>query len=925
MIQRLRLFHFLLTCVVLASSGHAQQYPFTRYRTSDGLVQNYITGIVQDYRGFLWTGTGDAGLSRFDGRDFVTFDAFNADVPGVVTTLATDGSSLLFIGSLNGVRCIRLRSDMTDRADSVLNHALERVRGPVREMYMRSARELYIGGPEHAWMFSLNDSTLRLTPVLPLRHAYLRALYPGTDIRGMARGCDKRIWLATDKGLILHDDAGSIRFDRGNGLANDDVLSVYCDNEGNVWAGTVDGLFMHTPDRVINFLPGRELDSDARGVWSILSTREHVLWVGTLGGGLSRLFGGERRTFRTKDGLPSDDVSALLELPNGDILIGTKQGLAVSSGGRITSMSNIIPLPDRRVEALFRSSDGRYWIATHRGLAVWNGAQTRVYTEKDGLPHDRISCIAEDSFGFVWIGTHAGVARINLRSGNVLPVESIGYVHVVCMHIDVRDRVWLGTVGGGVICRNNAGGSVSYFNRDDGLAGNTVYFIAADAHGSLYFGTNNGISVLPAGYIDHLVDDGAMYYGGGIDPVIVKSILRSQSLHTLSTRSGLAGDEMNSGAVYRDSKDRLWFGAIGGLSCFQPQKPPSLTSWSYPDCRGRSEATSRRRIWIDDFHINDTLSSRRGTVELGPNDRVLRLRVLAPAFRNPGSVRFMYKLEGLDYTWHTSTDGRILYTAIPAGTYKLLLRATLGEGHWTPEHVMLSFVVSPPFTDTLWFWLLLLLLTGCLGAAVMYWRSRKQVEMERMRIRIASDLHDDIGASLGTISLLSDLEKRRGASSTSGNLTTIGTLARRCVQDMSDIVWSVNPAHDSVLGLTERLRESADELSMASGISVLVDAAGIRPELRIEAVVRRALMLIAKEALYNAVRHSGAAHIRLSIKKHRQQWTLLVEDDGHGFDTTKAYTGNGVRNMKRRAQSLGWEVDIFSSPGGSTITLHFSL
>jgi ligand-binding sensor domain-containing protein len=911
--------------MVLASSSHAQQYPFTRYGTSDGLVQNYITGIVQDYRGFLWIGTGDAGLSRFDGREFVTYDAFNAAVPGVVTALATDGSDLLFVGSPGAVHCVRLHSDLKDRADTVLNQILDRIEGSVREMYMRAPQELYIGGSEHAWIFSLRDSTLRLTPVLPSRHAYLQSNYPDVLIRGMARDCDRRIWLATDKGLIMHDDAEGMILGTHNGLANDDVLSVYCDNEGNVWAGTVDGLYMLTPERIVNYLPGNELDTDARGVWSVLSTRDDVIWIGTLGGGLTRLFGGERRTFRTRDGLPSDVVSSLLELPNGDILIGTNNGLAIATSGRITSMAKVIPLPDPRVEALFRSGDGRYWIATHRGLAVWNGVQTRLYTVKDGLPSDRISCIAEDAFGFVWIGTHSGIARVNLRSGNVLQVQRVGSVHVVCMYIDERDRVWLGTVGGGVICRDNAYGSIRSITRDDGLPGNTVYFIASDVHGSMYFGSNNGISVLPAGYIDQLVNDGTMYYGGGIDPIIVKSTLRSQALHTLSTRSGLAGDEMNSGAVYRDSKDRLWFGAIGGVSCFQPQKPPTLVGWSYPDCRNQSEASARRRIWIDELRINDSVSARRGTVELGPNDRVLHLRVLAPAFRNPGSVRFMYKLEGLDYSWHTSTDGRILYTAIPPGNYKLLLRATLGEGHWTPEHVMLSLVVSPPFTGTIWFWLLLLLVAGCLGAAVMYWRSRKQVEMERMRIRIASDLHDDIGASLGTISLLSDLEKRRGASSSSDNLNTIGTLARRCVQDMSDIVWSVNPAHDSVLGLTDRLRVSAEELSMASGISVLVEAGGIRPELRIDAGVRRALMLIAKEALYNAIRHSGAKQIRLSLTKHRQQWTFIVADDGHGFDSSKAYPGNGVRNMKRRAQSLGWEVDIFSSPDGTTITLHFSL
>ncbi len=913
---------FALWGILLCTSA-AQQYPFARYGTTDGLAQNYITSIVQDHRGFLWVGTGDAGVSKFDGREFITFDRHDTQIPGAVSALATDGARFLFVGGSEGVSCIRLSSNTKDGADTVLNRMLGRVEAPVRELYMRSPRELYIGGSEHAWMFNLTDSTLRLTPVLPLRHGYLSASFPDVEIRGMARDCDRRIWLATDKGLVLHDDAGSTTFDRSNGLAVDDVLSVFCDDEGSVWAGTVDGLFRYTVSRLVNYLPGRELSADARGVWSVLSTRDDVVWIGTIGGGVTRLFGGERRTFRVKDGMPSDNVSSLLELPNGDILAGTDNGLVVITGSGIMPMADRIALPDLRVEAMHQSSDIRYWIATRGGLAVWNGNETRVYTTALGLPSNRITSMAEDGMGFLWVGTHAGAARINLRSGNVFPVPELADVRIVCIHIDKQERRWFGTVGGGALCISSE--HTARITRDDGLAGNTVYFIAEDEHNTLYFGTNTGISVLPAGNIDLMLGKGPTLVHGGIDRDVVLPVLRFQSLHTLSTRSGLAGDEMNSGASYRDAKGRLWFGAIGGVSCFQPQKPPSLSRWSFPECGTSADSSGMQRIWLAEIYINDTLTVRRGTLELGPSDRVLRIRLLAPSFRNPGSVRFLYKLDGLEYTWHSSDDGRILYTAIPAGQYKLLVRATLGEGHWTTEHVMLTLHVSPPFTETIWFWLLLLLLAALSGATLMYWRSRKQIEMERMRTHIASDLHDDIGASLGTISLLSDLERRRQRTGDLNNLETIGTLARRCVQDMSDIVWSVNPAHDSMRGLTNRLRETAEELSAASGIAIVVEASEVKPLLRIEAAKRRAVMLIAKEALFNAVRHSGAARIVLRLEKDGSSWMLTVRDDGRGFDPASTGDGNGLRNMQRRAEALGWSIDIEPTPQGSTVTLYFHL
>ncbi len=917
---------FLPTVIVLALSIHialAQQYPFVRYGTADGIAQNYITDIAQDHRGFLWVGTGDAGVSRFDGTEFVTFDKHSAAIPVNVTALATDGVGFLFVAGNDGVSCLRLPMNTADKDDSLLNQRLGSVPGPVREMYMRSPRELYIAGPEHAWMLDLTDNSLKMTPVLPPREARLQALHGDKHIRDMARDCEGRYWLATDRGLLLHDDAVSLLFDRSNGLPVDNVLSVFCDDEGNVWAGTVDGLFKLTLSRIENFLPGRELSPDALGVWSILATRENVLWIGTIGGGVTRLFGGETRTFRKKDGLPSDKVSSLLELPNGEIFLGTDEGLALISANRITRMDAMIALPDRRVEALHRSSDGNYWIATHGGLATWDGTKTRLFTTKHGLPSNRITSLAEDELGFLLVGTHAGAARINLRSGSVYNMEELNGVRVASVFIDSQGREWYGTVGAGVIYRGD--GMPTRITRDDGLAGNTVYFIAEDMHGSMYFGTNTGISVLPAGNIDHMLNSGSVYVSGGVDPETVLPVLRSQSLHTLSTRSGLVGDEMNSGAVFRDGAGSLWFGAIGGVSRFHAGVPPSLGTWSFPECGVSRGVPRRQRLLLAEVRINDTLTTKRLALELGPSDRVLMIRLLAPSFRNPGEVRYLYKLDGLEYTWHRSDDGRILYTAIPPGEYRLMVHATLGEGHWTPVYQVLTINVMPPFTETIWFWLLMIVVAAVGGSALMYVRSRKQLEIERMRMRIASDLHDDIGASLGTISLLGDVERRRAGEGDGGNLEKISELARQSVQDMSDIVWSVNPAHDTIEGLLDYLRKTAEEFSRASGIDIEVTPVALRPEVHIDATKRRAIMLIAKEALHNAVRHSRCTRIVLRLERTRHGYDLHITDDGRGFDPAAVRQGEGLRNMRRRSEPMGWTLDLDTGAAGTAVQLHFFL
>jgi ligand-binding sensor domain-containing protein/signal transduction histidine kinase len=910
--------------VLCLSHSAAQQHPFARYGTADGLTQNYITAILQDNRGFLWVGTGDAGISRFDGRDFVTFDSHNASIPSAVTAMAFDGAQHLFVAGGNALRCLRLGADGLDTADQVMNAQLGNIQAPITEMYMRAPRELYIAGRDRAWVFNLRDSTLSETAVLPPPHAWLQPMLPDIGIRAMALDCEQRRWLATDRGLLLHEDSGMTLFDSGNGLMVDDVLSVYCDDEGNVWAGTTDGLFRHTLSRIVNYLPSKELPDDTRGVWSILTTRDNAVWIGGIGGGLTRLYGGDRRNFRMTQGLPSNNVSSLLELPNGDILVGTDAGAVIVSGNAVLPIDELRALPDQRIEVVHRGSDARLWFGTHHGLVAWNGRALDVYDTGRGLPSSRVTSITEDALGYLWVGTHRGAARISLRTGTVEATAALEGIRIVCIYIDSKGRQWFGTVGGGVLLRREA--RIASITRKDGLAGNTVYFISEDEYGSIYFGCNTGISVLPDNVIEQLFDDPYRFrLQRRVKPGARQPTVRPTPLFTLSTRSGLAGDEMNSGAVHRDVRGRLWFGAIGGASCYQPSPPPSPRRWSYPECGRPPQGPGRQRFILSELYIDNVLTAAKPLMKLASDHRVFSARLLAPAFRNPGELRFLYRLEGLEESWHESDDGRIFYTAIPPGTYKLLFRAALGEGHWTPDLQLLTLEIAPPFTRTVWFWMLVFLTAVVLGATLMYWKSRRQLEIERMRTRIASDLHDDIGASLGAISLLGDIERGRASGHDTGNLERISALARGSVRSMSDIVWSINPAHDSMQGLQARLRESAEEFSRASGIDIGIELADMPTDHAIGAEQRRAVLLIAKEAMYNAVRHSACSAIALRLERRRGGWRLSVKDDGRGFDTAVAYSGEGLRNMRARAVELGWTLEYLSSDSGSSVVLDFFL
>jgi signal transduction histidine kinase len=199
------------------------------------------------------------------------------------------------------------------------------------------------------------------------------------------------------------------------------------------------------------------------------------------------------------------------------------------------------------------------------------------------------------------------------------------------------------------------------------------------------------------------------------------------------------------------------------------------------------------------------------------------------------------------------------------------------------------------------------------GSALYNFRVRNLLAMERLRVRIATDLHDDIGASLTQISILSEVARRSGAVSA---LTDIAEIARAVVQDMSDIVWAVNPRHDRLEDLVNRMRRFAGDT--LGDIDFRFEAVNLPGERSVPLNIRRPLYLVFKEAVNNVARHSGAGDVGIRLSVQGQSLLLRVDDDGRGFSVGKAATGEGLLNIRRRMRESGGSAEWDSHPGGGT-------
>ncbi len=305
-------------------------------------------------------------------------------------------------------------------------------------------------------------------------------------------------------------------------------------------------------------------------------------------------------------------------------------------------------------------------------------------------------------------------------------------------------------------------------------------------------------------------------------------------------------------------------------------------------------------------------------------DNYLKIEFTGIHLPHPENVFYRYRLSSVDQDWVQSQRQYVQYTSLTPGRYKFEISANLPNGSHSPVQVW-QFTITPPFWRTWWFLALSILVVGGSVGLIILFRVRQLLALERLRTRIAADLHDDIGAGLTEISIVSSLIPHKLPTPESQKIEPdvdrIAETSQRLISSMSDIVWLVNPKLDSLFDLLAKLGESNSEMLAESGIrfeDVNLDSLK-KVKLRME--YRRQLLMIFKEAISNAIKYSEANHIRLEASFSRGYLSIILTDNGTGFEPANNKPrggGNGLVNMQSRAHTLGGNLSIESAPGKGT-------
>jgi signal transduction histidine kinase/streptogramin lyase len=618
-------------------------------------------------------------------------------------------------------------------------------------------------------------------------------------------------------------------------------------------------------------------------------------------------FDGEQSTWRAF-GLAGFGDSArgyeMVEDHAGDLWVGTPKGLLrFPEVSHLSQLARAWPaiytvahgLPADRVAPEFEDSRGDVWMRAHlesgRRVLRWQRSTGRFhqYPEADSqlAPLSGLA-FAEDGVGTVWLGSSRGLARHrNGRFTDVALGDRSLTVGVTALHVDARGRLWVGTRGAGLFRSDDPAASTPRFTPytvSHGLSSGTVWCLTDDGVGQVYAGTARGVDRL--------------------DPA-------SGRFRRFTVADGLAGSEVI--AAFRDRDGGLWFGTFTGISRLTPR----------PDV-AREPPTIRiggLRIRGLAYHVEHLGQSHVSVGALVADRNQVEIDFFGLTHDTGERLRYQYRLEGTDSAWTVpAADRRVNFAELAPGAYRFVARAVDSEGQVSPLTASVAFTILKPIWQRGWFLSTSALLVLASGYAVHRYRLGRVLEVERLRTRIASDLHDDVGSSLTQIAILSEIVRTHlghPEAHVGEPLSRIGELSRESVDSMSDIVWAIDPLRDAPIHLLQRMRRVAAELLQTHGLQLRFESSGDMSP-RLSADLRRHAFLSFKEILNNIVRHAGAAVVTIEVTIEPRHLRITVSDDGRGFDASAAAEGQGLRNMRRRCASVGGSVDVTSRQGTGT-------
>lgn len=940
-------------------NGLLSGYALTSWHDDAGRPLGPVYAIEQDRAGYLWIGT-DAGLLRFDGWRFTPWDRLSSTpvpaAPVRAVQIAKDGRLLVGFANRAGV------GEMRGSQFALHDHGLEG---------LDSVTDLVEDGRGVMWaiadraLYTLHsDRWQRVRLPWATREGQVQDLY--VNRRG-------QLWVGTRWGVFEHLESSNsfrrvtdahtwgIAEDPAGRMWTSDIVTGFRelgasgpprhtvegagyrlthDHQGDLWVGTFGHGLWHVRGTGRNYVIERAALSTglmSNSIQSMLVDRHGNVWVGTTGG-LHRF---TKRTLT-----PLEDVGFVLAVQpsrDGRIIAGTTNGIVrfEADRGRWRQFRLSAAMPDTR--SLYEDATGTLWVGASDG--VWRYAQGRLSKVRLPSRSDQlVLSISPDPRGGLWLGDGEWLYRWHGAALEplALPATAANLTRVTSVRADRSGRVWLG-FGGKAIGRLERDGTFALLGPEEGFtahANEALHAAYEDGDGVVWLGTSAGLHRFTEGRVtsvgsaqglpnDHvwaITEDHQRRLWLSLDRGLVRldrgEFARAAANPGYRMRyriydplDGLAGAPLGIISATRQPDGGLWFVRGGGVTFVDPRDLVELDGTIGP-------------LEIEEVMANDQRLSPSGHTLLSPGTKRLQVSYTAHTIASSDRIHFRHKLEGFDADWVDAGAQRTaFYTNLSPRAYTFRIEARSEEGRWSPASATWSFTIQPAIYQTGWFYVL----CACAAAGSVWagWNFRLRLMRRQFslilaeRARLSREIHDTLLQSLVGVALQFD-----------GITTAIdpkSVSARdRLVRIRRQVEAYIREARQSIHDLRSPLLETRDlATALREFAKDAVSEAGVRFTSNVSGnstiaspKIQNQLLRIGQEAITNALRHGRPKRIHLELTVRRASISLLVSDDGCGFDAARvlndSHSRYGLTTMRERAEELGGTLAIVTAVGRGT-------
>lgn len=943
--------------------------------TREGLSNRFVTAITQEYSGLIWIGTRN-GLNCYDGYVFNQYFSHSRELtlsnPHIRSLLSMPDGSIVVATDI-GLNLVSAGRDKDFVVKKMLSHKSIITMchaGKGKIAAGSSDGEIILTGPgvspnviystgtragikylisdeqQNIWFtVSGRSGIYKLTaPLYNQLSAYLEGqvnmnanfLVDGETLI-VAHKNKKGIGLFNVKqNRIVHS-----RFIDSLNRTPKEATYFFKDRAGCYWVGyNYGGLFKLNMQRQLAVDYSRYFNRSYFGskINVVFEDQDHMIWAGTDGGfvkipqSISHF-----RTFLVNDRPENEDaymsIRGMADMKNGQILLSSYKGffmldpqhktlrrvpgddgplayhilhdsgdhaLLATFGNGVIRLNTQTGKQEQILQGrsgddiftLFRDHDNRLWLGTNKGLWRYDPLKKTAlpYHQIDQLQMQSISFITEHPRNTLWLGTNNGLYQVNIQTNvfkhyHTNSIPSLSNNEILSLAFTSDSVLWLGSKGGGLMKMNIVSETVTPFNTEDGLSNNIVYCMSADST-YLWLSTENGISKLN---------------------------MKTLQFRNYFEKDGISSNEFNTGSMLEADNGKVYFGGVNGITSFDPSNFPDpvnkpyiiLTSFS----KSNEDIPFERNIPLPPIDLN-----------LPHNDNLL-LRFALTDYYQPQFSNFYYKIEGIDHTWiNLNTQNFLRLNHLPAGSYTLLIKGRNMNGFESRNQVQVNLHVAQVFYKRGWFIAGAVTLITLVTLAAFRLRIAQLLALQKLRTKIARDLHDEVGSMLTRISILTELLKYKNQHNP--EIEQIAEASRQATNTMSDVLWSVDARNDKMGNLVDRMREHADSLLQPLDISIHFEAEGLDMNCTMNMQTRQNLLMILKEAIHNIAKHSNATQVNILLRNGNNHFKMVISDNGTTPSLNRHGSGQGLKNMQLRATEIKAKLTIDTTNGYTIYLTH---